>query len=153
MPPRRSTVSSRSSPPTISARCVSSWQAVIKGVISQRLVPKADGKGRVPAVEVMLGTARIRECIDDKDKTKQMHDAIAQGFVSYGMQTFDQSLMKLYTAKLITYDEACGRAPTRMTSPSRSPASRVPPMRPGKVSKARKTTPRPSRNSLISRSS
>jgi twitching motility protein PilT len=80
--------------------------SVIKGVISQRLVPKADGKGRVPAVEVMLGTGRIRECIDDKDKTKQLHDAIAQGFVSYGMQTFDQSLMKLYTAKLITYDEA-----------------------------------------------
>ena len=80
--------------------------SVIKGVVSQRLVPKSDGKGRVPAVEVMLGTARIRECIDDKEKTKQLHDAIAQGFVSYGMQTFDQSLMKLYTAKLITYDEA-----------------------------------------------
>jgi twitching motility protein PilT len=54
----------------------------------------------------MLGTARVRECIDDSDKTKQLHDAIAQGFVSYGMQTFDQSLMKLYTASLITYDEA-----------------------------------------------
>jgi twitching motility protein PilT len=80
--------------------------SVIRGVVSQRLVPKSDGKGRVPAVEVMLGTARIRECIDDKDKTKQLHDAIGQGFVSYGMQTFDQSLMKLYTAKLITYEEA-----------------------------------------------
>ncbi|HAJ73158.1 MAG TPA: type IV pili twitching motility protein PilT, partial [Methylophilaceae bacterium] len=41
--------------------------SVIKGVVSQRLVPKSDNKGRVPAVEVMLGTARIRECIDDKD--------------------------------------------------------------------------------------
>ena len=80
--------------------------SVIKGVVSQRLVPKSDNKGRVPAVEVMLGTARIRECIDDKDKTKQIGDAIAQGFVSYGMQTFDQSLMKLYTSKLITYEEA-----------------------------------------------
>ena len=80
--------------------------AVIKGVISQRLVPRADGKGRVPAVEVMLGTARIRECIDDKEKTKQIADAISQGFVSYGMQTFDQSLMQLYTNKFITYDEA-----------------------------------------------
>ena len=79
---------------------------VIKGVISQRLVPRADGKGRVPAVEVMLGTLRVRECIDDKEKTKQLHDCIAQGYVSYGMQTFDQSLMKLYTSKLITYDEA-----------------------------------------------
>jgi twitching motility protein PilT len=79
---------------------------VIKGVLSQRLVPKADGKGRVPAVEVMLGTARVRECIDDKDKTKQLHEAITQGFVTYGMQSFDQSLMKLYTAGMISYDEA-----------------------------------------------
>jgi twitching motility protein PilT len=79
---------------------------IIKGVISQRLVPKADGKGRVPAVEVMIGTARIRECIDDKEKTKQIPEAIAQGFVSYSMQSFDQSLMQLYTKKLITYEEA-----------------------------------------------
>ena len=80
--------------------------SVIKGVISQRLVPRADGKGRVPAVEVMIATNRVRECIDDKEKTKQIHDAIAQGFISYGMQTFDQSLMQLYTKQLITYDEA-----------------------------------------------
>jgi len=79
---------------------------ILKGVISQRLVPKADGKGRVPAVEIMLGTARVRECIDDENKTKEIHDAIAQGFVTYGMQTFDQSLMKLLTSGLITYDEA-----------------------------------------------
>jgi twitching motility protein PilT len=79
---------------------------VIKGAISQRLVNRADGKGRVPAVEVMLGTARIRECIDNEDKSKQIPEAIAQGYVAYGMQTFDQSLMQLYTKKLITYDEA-----------------------------------------------
>lgn len=79
---------------------------VIKGVISQRLVPRADGKGRVPAVEVMIGTARIKEYIDDKDKTKLLSEAIAQGFTTYGMQTFDQSLMQLYTGKLITYEEA-----------------------------------------------
>jgi twitching motility protein PilT len=79
---------------------------IIKGVISQRLVPKIDGKGRVPAVEVLIGTARIRECIDDEEKTKQIPEAIAQGFVSYGMQSFDQSLMQLYTKKLITYEEA-----------------------------------------------
>lgn len=80
--------------------------SIIKGIISQRLVPRADGKGRVPAVEVLLGTSRIKECIDDKDKTKQIRDAIAQGYVSYGMQTFDQSLMKLFSAKLISYEEA-----------------------------------------------
>jgi twitching motility protein PilT len=80
--------------------------SVIRGVVSQRLVPRADGKGRVPAVEVMVTTGRIRECIDDKDKTKQIHEAIAQGVVAYGMQTFDQSLMELLTNKFITYDEA-----------------------------------------------
>jgi twitching motility protein PilT len=80
--------------------------SVIKGVISQRLVPKAEGKGRVPAVEIMIGTARIKECIDDKDKTKQIPEAISQGVVSYGMQSFDQSLMQLYSKKLITYEEA-----------------------------------------------
>lgn len=80
--------------------------SIIKAVISQRLVPRADGKGRVPAVEVMLASARVRECIDDKDKTKQLNDAISQGYVTYGMQSFDQSLMKLYSNKLITYDEA-----------------------------------------------
>ena len=80
--------------------------SIIKAVVSQRLVPKSDGKGRVPAVEVMLASARVRECIDDKDKTKQLNEAISQGFVSYGMQSFDQSLMRLYSNKLITYDEA-----------------------------------------------
>lgn len=79
---------------------------VIKGVISQRLVPKADGKGRVPAVEVMLGTGRVRECIEDESKIRQLNDAIAQGFIAYGMQTFDQSLMKLFSSKMITYEEA-----------------------------------------------
>jgi twitching motility protein PilT len=79
---------------------------VLKAVISQRLVPRADGKGRVPAVEVMIGTARIRECIDDKEKTKLIPEAIAQGHVNYGMQTFDQSLMQLLTGKMITYEEA-----------------------------------------------
>ncbi len=80
--------------------------SIIKAVISQRLVPKSDGKGRVPAVEVMLASSRVRECIDDQEKTKQLNDAISQGFVSYGMQTFDQSLMRLLSSKLITYDEA-----------------------------------------------
>ena len=79
---------------------------ILKGVISQRLVPRDDSKGRVPAVEIMIGTARIRDCIDDKEKTKQIPEAIAQGFTSYGMQTFDQSLMQLLTRKLISYEEA-----------------------------------------------
>jgi twitching motility protein PilT len=80
--------------------------AIIKGVISQRLVPRADGKGRVPAVEIMVTTARIRELIDDKEKNKLIHDTIQQGYTTYGMQTFDQSLMMLLKQKLITFEEA-----------------------------------------------
>jgi len=80
--------------------------SILKAVVSQRLVPRADGKGRVPALEVMVSTARVRECISDKDRTKELHDAIAKGFTTYGMQTFDQSLMQLVKQGLITYDEA-----------------------------------------------
>jgi twitching motility protein PilT len=103
-------------PPHQQAQARLQLAGVIKGVISQRLVPRADGKGRVPAVEIMIGTARIREYIDDKDKTKLLSEAIAQGFTTYGMQTFDQSLMQLYTKKLIAYEEAL-RQSTRRRSP------------------------------------
>jgi twitching motility protein PilT len=84
--------------------------AVLKAVISQRLVPCSDGKGRVPAIEIMRSTARTRELIDDKEKTKQIREAIQQGFVAYGMQTFDQSLMGLLKRKLITFEEAMRQA-------------------------------------------
>jgi len=80
--------------------------SILKGVISQRLVPRADGKGRVPAAEVMVASARVQELIEDKEKTKLLRDTIAQGYVSYGMQTFDQSLLTLLQKKLITFDEA-----------------------------------------------
>ncbi|RYZ34784.1 MAG: type IV pilus twitching motility protein PilT [Myxococcaceae bacterium] len=80
--------------------------SVLRGVVSQRLVPRADGKGRVAAVEVLRVTTRVRELIEDKDRTKEIHDAIAQGTDSYGMQTFDQSLMGLVRNGLVTYDEA-----------------------------------------------
>jgi len=84
--------------------------SILKAIISQRLVPKADGRGRVAAVEIMRSTARTRELIEDKDRTKELHDAIAQGTMSYGMQTFDQSLMKLLTGQLITLEEALRQA-------------------------------------------
>jgi twitching motility protein PilT len=84
--------------------------SVLKAVISQRLVPRSDGKGRVPAIEVLLATGRVRELIEDKDRTKEISDAIAQGHVSYGMQTFDQSLMSLLRAGVISYDEALRQA-------------------------------------------
>ena len=80
--------------------------AVLKGVVSQRLVPRADGNGRVPAVEVLISTARVRECIAEKDKTSEINDAIAKGQTAYGMQSFDQSLMFLLKESLISYEEA-----------------------------------------------
>jgi twitching motility protein PilT len=84
--------------------------ATLKAVVSQRLVRRADDKGRVPAVEVMIATAYIRDCIINPDKTRLIHDAIAAGTSQYGMQTFDQSLYDLYSKQLITIEEALTRA-------------------------------------------
>jgi twitching motility protein PilT len=80
--------------------------SIIKGVISQRLVPRADGKGRIPAVEILVSTARIRECISDKERTNEIREALAKGFTTYGMQTFDQSLMAHVKKGLVSYEEA-----------------------------------------------
>ena len=80
--------------------------SVLKAVISQRLIPKSDGKGRSPAVEVLISTAFIRDCIVDKEKTHQIHSAIAQGTSQYGMQTFDQSIFTLFEQGHISYEEA-----------------------------------------------
>jgi twitching motility protein PilT len=80
--------------------------AVLKAAISQRLLPRFDGAGRVPAVEVMVSTAFIRDCIIDKDRTSQIHGAIAAGTSQYGMQTFDQSIFTLYEQGYVTLDEA-----------------------------------------------
>jgi twitching motility protein PilT len=80
--------------------------SVLRAVISQRLVPRADGQGRCPAVEVLVTTPFIRDCIVDKEKTHLIQTAIAAGTSQYGMQTFDQSLLGLLRKNLITYDEA-----------------------------------------------
>jgi twitching motility protein PilT len=84
--------------------------STLKAVVSQRLVRRADGQGRVPAVEVMVSTGYIRDCIINADKTRMIRDAISAGTSQYGMQTFDQSLFDLYTRELITFDEAILRA-------------------------------------------
>ena len=84
--------------------------AVLKAVCSLRLLPRADGLGRVPAAEVLISTAYIRDCIENKEKTKLIKDAIAAGTSQYGMQTFDQSLYMLYKNGLIALDEALRRA-------------------------------------------
>jgi twitching motility protein PilT len=74
------------------------------------LVPRADGIGRVPASEVMIITPYIRDCIENKEKTKYIREQIALGTSQYGMQTFDQSLYYHYKGGLITLEEALRRA-------------------------------------------
>ena len=78
----------------------------LKAIVSQRLLPRCDQPGRVPAVEVLIGTAAIRDAIIDETKTGLIHDLVESGKVQYGMQSFDQSIMKLYRQGLITFEEA-----------------------------------------------
>jgi twitching motility protein PilT len=87
---------------------------VLKAMISQRILPRADGNGRVLAVEVMRHTAAIEECIADPDKTGDIAKLIEEGGPVYGMQAFDQNLMDLYHKKLISRKVAMAAA----TSPA-----------------------------------
>ena len=80
--------------------------SVLKAAVSQRLIPRADGNGRAPAVEVLVATAFIKDCIVDKDKTHLIQGAIAQGTSQYGMQTFDQSIFSQFQNELISCEEA-----------------------------------------------
>jgi twitching motility protein PilT len=80
--------------------------SVLKSIVSQRLVPRAAGTGRCPAVEVLVSTPFIRDCIKDPDRTHLIPGAIASGVSQYGMQTFDQSLLGLVRRELITVEEA-----------------------------------------------
>jgi twitching motility protein PilT len=79
---------------------------VLKAAVAMRLIPRADGNGRAPALEVLVATPFIKDCIIDKEKTHLIQGAIAQGTSQYGMQTFDQSIFNLYSQDIITYDEA-----------------------------------------------
>jgi twitching motility protein PilT len=78
----------------------------LQAVVSLRLVPRADGRGRIPAAEVLINTAAVADNMRDIEKALHIPDLIAQGAVSYGMQTFDQSLMKWYKDGLISYESA-----------------------------------------------
>ena len=80
--------------------------SILKGVISQRLIPRASGQGRVAAAEIMITTPLIRECIADKDRAHQIREVIAAGTSQYGMQTFDQSIFWLYQQNLVSYEDA-----------------------------------------------
>jgi twitching motility protein PilT len=80
--------------------------SALAAVISMRLVPRKDGRGRVPAVEVLINTAAVRDQIRDMDKALAIPDLIREGAVQYGMQSFDQSLMHWYTQGVISYESA-----------------------------------------------
>jgi twitching motility protein PilT len=91
-----------------------SLASVLRGVISQRLLPRADGKGMVPALELMVNTERVRELIEEPTRTREIKGAIQEGLHPYGMMTFDQSLASLVKQRLVTYEEAVKHS----TSPS-----------------------------------
>ena len=93
-------------PPHYQKQVRTQLASVLRAVISMRLLPRIDGKGRVPAVEVLITTAFIRDCIMDKEKTHLIPGAIAQGTSQYGMQTFDQSIFTLFEQGLVSYEEA-----------------------------------------------
>jgi twitching motility protein PilT len=80
--------------------------STLEAVVSQRLIPRADGQGRVPAIEVLINTATIADCLVNPEKTNQIMHAMQEGTETYGMQTFDQSLMQYYTQGLITLENA-----------------------------------------------
>jgi twitching motility protein PilT len=84
--------------------------SILKAVISMRLVRAVRGSGRVPAIEIMVSTGLIRDCIINEEKTSQIREAIAAGNSQYGMQTFDQSLFNLYQSGLISMEEALRNA-------------------------------------------
>lgn len=83
---------------------------ILKAVISMRLVRAAKGAGRVPAIEVLVSTATIRDHVINEEKTYMIREAIAAGTSQYGMQTFDQSLFHLFQQRLITQEEALHNA-------------------------------------------
>jgi twitching motility protein PilT len=82
---------------------------ILQGVISQQLIPRADERGRVLAVEVMIPNPAIRNLIRE-NKIHQLYSQLQVGQSKFGMQTMSQSLLDLYTRRLITYEEAMGHA-------------------------------------------
>ncbi len=93
-------------PPHQAAEVRFSLSSALAAVISLRLVPRKDKVGRVPACEVLINTATVRDNIRDMTKSLNIPDLIKEGTVQYGMQSFDQSLMSWYTKGVISYENA-----------------------------------------------
>jgi twitching motility protein PilT len=83
---------------------------VLEGILAQQLLPRASGQGRVLAIEVLVPNPAIRNLIRE-DKVHQIYSSMQTGQSKFGMQTMNQSLLDLYTRRLIAYDEALGRSP------------------------------------------
>jgi twitching motility protein PilT len=81
----------------------------LRGVLCQRLLPRAGGRGRVPAVEVLVANGPVREALADSDGAARLELLIAEGEM-WGMQTFDQSLAGLYRRGLVSREHALGNA-------------------------------------------
>jgi len=92
-------------PPQQAKEVRTSFAGALRGIVSQRLVQKADGKGRVPAVEVLVNTGRVFDRIVDPEQTDSIVDVISDGGY-YGMQSFDQALVYLVKDGLVAVDEA-----------------------------------------------
>jgi twitching motility protein PilT len=92
-------------PPQQAKEVRTSFAGALRGIVSQRLVPKADGKGRVPVVEVLVNTGRVFDRIVDADQTDSVVDVMAEGGY-YGMQTFDQALVQLVKEGFVTVEDA-----------------------------------------------
>jgi twitching motility protein PilT len=93
-------------PPHQQAEVRFSLSSALQAVISLRLVPRSDKVGRVPACEVLINTAAVRENIRDMEKMLNIPELIKEGAVQYGMQSFDQSLMQFYSRNIISYESA-----------------------------------------------
>ena len=91
------------------------FASALRGIVSQRLLPRAGGRGRVPAIEVLVGNARVAQRIAEPDRLQELEEEMAQGDL-YGMQTFDQSVVQLYGNGLITRNDAvaAAREPSEM---------------------------------------
>src|SRR5512138_1823900 len=93
-------------PPHQQAEVRFALASALHAVVSLRLVPRIDRPGRVPAAEILVNTAAVRDNIRDMSKSLNIPELIREGTVQYGMQSFDQSLMSWYTRGVISFDSA-----------------------------------------------
>lgn len=92
-------------PPYLERRVRQMLGTTLRAIVSQRLIPKIDGPGRVLAAEILFNTESVREHLVDADKTPELYETIAEG-AFYGMKTFDQSITERYEAGDISFSDA-----------------------------------------------